>query len=188
MTKLRSKSSTLESLKIIECDIFGVKKWSELVTLVKSAHRKSVNKYHTDKPENGTDETMIRLVNNAKEYLDFVMKEPNWYYFDRKENRADNSYLNTLQNSIDKIINISGIAIEIIGIWVWVWPAKNMNNEKDVLSAGFVYSKKRKGYYYTTFLPKYFKKGYAKTQILRDEYGSKIIKKAQLNKQIKAST
>lgn len=111
---------------------------------LKKEYKKLAFKHHPDK---GGDVEIMKVVNNAYEFMfDKLSKMKDT----KEDNKKDDSYkaerFNDFIDIINKIINLEGIEIEIIGTWLWI--QGNTYPHKSILSElGFLYSKKNKSWY-----------------------------------------
>lgn len=135
---------------------------------IKRAYKSMVKKYHPDL-NNGLDDNMIKLINNAYDALtDFDPSQVKGF-------EMESSLLDDLHSALKSIMGLHGLNIELCGAWLWV--SGNTKDHKDKLkSAGFFWSQNKKEWY---FRPKkyrsYNRKSWSKDDI-RIKYGSSGVK------------
>ena len=104
---------------------------------VKAAYRKAAQKYHPDK---GGSTEMMQTVNEAYAYMQL-------HYGVLPSINSDQGYADRLNDAINSIITLTGISIEVCGLWVWV--SGNTYPHKDVIkSAGYMWASKKRMWYF----------------------------------------
>lgn len=137
---------------------------------LKKAYRKLAFKHH---PDRGGDTEIMKVINAEYETLF------------KKLNVADASGqgkydLNDgFREMIEKIINLSGLEIEICGLWVWV--GGNTKEHKEALKeAGFYWASKKKMWYWRPEEAKVRRStGIKDMDYIRNMYGSETVKAAE---------
>ena len=82
---------------------------------LKSAYKKACLKHH---PDRGGDVEIMKLVNVAYDYL---KKSTSWWSGEQSRAAKQRTPLtDTMQAMIDRLKDLAGIKIEIIGSWLWV--------------------------------------------------------------------
>ena len=137
---------------------------------VKKAYLNAAKKYHPD--INPAGETLMKLINEAKETL---FKETFPIELSKVKGKIAD-FGEAVNEALNKIINIQGISIEVIGSWIWVsgdtkphWPTFK--------EAGFSFAPKKQKVFFRPEDAKCFNKG--KTLSLdeiRQKYGSQGVK------------
>ena len=128
---------------------------------VKQAYRAACKKSHPDvNPAAGGE--MIKLINAAFA----VLKD---FKGDVKEQQANYSEL--LNDALNAVIGLQGLAIEICGAWVWI--TGNTRDHKDALkAAAFKWANKKKAWYYRPAEYKSRSHGSSSLYEIREKYGS----------------
>jgi hypothetical protein len=145
---------------------------------VKILYKQLALKHHPDR-EGGNTQTMQEI--NA-EYQS-VIKNPFFKYEEQtEEQKAD---FNKYPDIIDKIINLNGIIIELIGDWIWLsgatYPHRQLLKE-----IGFFFASKKLMWYYR---PAEYKSSNHKPKHIdeiRNKYGSERVEKKYNDKEIAA--
>ncbi len=138
--------------------------------IIKEAYRKAAKKFHPD--INPAGEQMMKLINEAKHSLLSEILPIEW----DSEKSTFQDYGHEINEALNKIIDIQGIAIEVCGAWVWV-SGNTKEHWPKFKEAGFFYAPVKKQVY---FRPKGFKsRSRGKTlsmDEIRNKYGSQGIK------------
>jgi hypothetical protein len=117
--------------------------------------------YHPD--FGGSEKDMKELINEYEKLFELL----------KNEKTTETKY--NFPEALQKIINIPGIEIEIIGDWIWV--GGDTKPVKDQLSAaGFRYAGKRKMWYWKSYPYRKRSKRHIPTEELRNIYGSQQVK------------
>lgn len=134
---------------------------------IKAAYRKQINFYHPDK-ENG-DVVMSQLINGAMEFLSGLDEA--------QYNETDNS-LDLPKRALDalnKIKDLDGLIIEVIGMWIWV-SGDTYTNREELGEAGFLYSKPKKSWFFNGSPKKVRIRSNKSMDDLRDTHGSMVVR------------
>lgn len=117
---------------------------------LRSQYKELLKQYH---PDNGGSEEITKAINIEYENLFKALKN-------HHENSSDNSKSTYSKNMYDwendkalrdilsKIINFSGIEIEIIGQWIWCF--NSYNYHKELKELGFKFGSQKRAWYYHT--------------------------------------
>ncbi len=129
---------------------------------VKTAFRLTAKKYHPDINPAGAE--MMKVVNAAfetlKDYTGRVEAEQN-----------ESTYPEALNNALMAIIALSGIHIEICGVWVWV--TGDTYTHKAILKEnGFRFASKKKAWHFRPENWKSRSRGQTSLDEIRNKYGS----------------
>lgn len=133
---------------------------------VKKLYKELALKNHPDK---GGDTKVMQDIN--AEYKS-VIKNP--FFKFKEQTEAQQAEFFKYPEIIDKIINLPGIIIELIGDWIWV--SGNTYPHREVLSeTGFFFARKKLMWYYR---PAEYKSGNRKPKdidLIRAKYGSERV-------------
>jgi hypothetical protein len=107
---------------------------------MRTLYRKLAHKYHPDK---GGDTKKMQELNDtywqALKNAEKANLDPD-QEFDWKHEKD-------LMDKIQKVVNLEGLEVEVLGLWVWV--TGNTYPHKDTLKAsGFFYSKAKQAWYF----------------------------------------
>jgi hypothetical protein len=135
--------------------------------IIKKAYRKACSKYHPDK---GGSLKMMQAVNEAYESL----KD-----FEGSVDAGCEGYADSLNEAINKIVDLPGVEIEVCGAWVWV--TGETKTHKEILKeANFWWAKKKAAWYFRPSDWKSAGRGDWSLDRIRDHHGSeKVAKKEQ---------
>ena|SRR5579864_5142572 len=111
---------------------------------VKKLYKQLAKEHHPDK---GGNLEIMQAVNNEYAYAwAMLIRDGNL-----SEEETESAILSAraYKEAIDKIINLDGIIIEVVGYWIWV--TGNTKQHEDVLrETGFSYSSKKVAWYFRT--------------------------------------
>lgn len=151
-------------------------------------YRDLLKKYHPDNANGSTEAT--QEINAEYDQLFKVLKNQHESQSaDSKEGNAKTDFNNMkydfsedakLREMLNKIINFEGIAIEIIGNWLWCFDSYGYR--KELKELGFKYTRNKKAWYYHT--EAFRKKSHKKLSMedIRDYYGSTEVETAGTKK------
>jgi len=126
----------------------------------KSAYREACKKYHPD--VNPAGEDMMKIINAAFD----VLKD-----FSGEIHEKQTDYGDLLNTALNAVFGLTGLEIEICGVWVWI--TGNTRDHKEALKeAGYKWASKKKAWY---FRPEQFRsrsKGEKSLDEIREKYGS----------------
>ena len=135
---------------------------------VKKAYQRAASKYHPDRNPAGVE--MMKAVNLAYETL----KD-----FQGSLEQGVEGYADELNNVLNKIIELSGIQIEVCGAWIWVTGntkphAKSLGRKE---GAGLFFASKKKAWYYRPSDWKSASRGSYSMDDIRGTHGSVVVGK-----------
>lgn len=157
---------------------------------LRKQYKELLKKFHPDNA-NGSEEA-TKTINAEYDSLFNILKDRH----DTKQTNTDSKESESNANMYDwendkairdilqKIINFSGIDIEIIGQWVWVF--KSYDYRKELKEIGFKYAPKKQAWYFHT---ETFRKSSKKTlsiNEIRNYYGSTKVKASDERKAIES--
>lgn len=147
-------------------DIFTGLTASEVRTL----YKKLAHKYHPDKGGNTRD---MQKLNKA--YMEALKKLYNENLDPEKED-IDWKHEEKLMEKIQKVVNLEGVKIEVLGVWLWV-TGNTYPHKKHLRENGFFFSKHKKAWYYRNEAQKGNWRFSAKPlEEIRTKYGSHEVK------------
>ena len=134
----------------------------------KKAYRELAKIHHPDK--GGNDEIMKEINNEYDFICSKILKGENLSQEDFN-NAWNNSQL--FKEKIDNIINIDGLIIEIVGLWIWV-TGNTRPNSQTLKNNGFYWASKKLAWYWR---PESASGGRGKHDLdtLRVKYGSTLV-------------
>jgi hypothetical protein len=150
---------------------------------VKSLYKDLAKQHH---PDRGGDTATMQEINN--EYTFACAKMLRGENLSQEEMETEFTNIEAYRNAINKIINLEGITIEIVGAWIWV--TGNTRPYKDVLKnpegGQFFWAHKKLAWYFRTEEFKSRNKIKMSLDEIRSKYGSKVINTAKSKKAIEA--
>lgn len=145
---------------------------------VKSLYKKLAMENH---PDRGGDTATMQAINT--EYAFACAKLAKGAGLSDEEADTEIRLSEEYRRAIEKIINLPGIVIEIVGNWIWV--TGNTRPVKDILKdAGFYFASKKCAWYYRNEAFKTRGNG-APLEQIRRKYGSETINGKQQDKILK---
>lgn len=139
-------------------------------------YKELLKKFHPDNPQGSTEATqsinaeydnLFKVLKDKHEHKTADNQDSKSSYEDMKWNVEEDEKLREMLN---KIINFSGITIELVGNWLWAFDSYGYRSELKEL--GFKYASNKKAWYYHT---EAFRKKSHKTlsmNDIRNYYGS----------------
>ncbi len=138
---------------------------------VKATYKKLAKQYH---PDCGGDTATMQAINTEYAFACAkILKGENLTAEETDEQvRLSEEY----RKVIEQIIYLAGIAIEIVGHWIWV-TGNTYPLRKELKAAGLYFASKKQAWYYRA--EEYRSKGSGKTlDEIRSKYGSEKVKGA----------
>ncbi len=133
--------------------------------IIKKAYKKACSKYHPDK---GGSVVMMQAINQAYEAL----KD-----FEGEVEAGTLGYSDSLNEALNKIIDLPDIEIEVCGAWVWVTgETKPHSKALGKNGAGFWWAKKKQAWYFRPEDWKSSSRGNWSLDRIRGEHGSDKVK------------
>ena len=127
---------------------------------VKSAYRNACRKYHPD--VNPAGEEMMKVINAAYEAL---------RDYSGSINEEQSGYGELFNDSLNAVLPLPGLNVEICGVWIWV--TGNTREHKEVLkNSGFKWASKKKAWYFRPEQFRSYSRGNATLDEIREKYGS----------------
>ena len=135
---------------------------------VKTLYKKLAMENH---PDRGGDTAIMQAINREYAFACAHIAKGAGLTDDETENEIKLS--EEYRKVIEKIINLPGIVIEMVGNWIWV--TGNTRSVKDILKeAGFYFACKKVAWYYRNEMFKTRGDG-APLEVIRRRYGSETI-------------
>lgn len=136
---------------------------------VKALYRKLAFDYH---PDRGGDLATMQAINAEYAYATALLVKGS--KLSGKEAEQELRFSEEYRNVVEQIINLPGIKIELVGLWIWV--TGNTKPVKNYLrSAGLFYASKKEAWYYRSADLKEFRGGKKSLDEIRSKYGSEEI-------------
>ncbi|MGH1404355.1 MAG: J domain-containing protein [Alphaproteobacteria bacterium] len=134
---------------------------------VKQAYRKAAMAYHPDRNPAGAE--MMKIINAAYDVLkDYTGEIP---ANDNDGETSTENYSESVNEALNKIINLDGLEIEVCGAWVWV-SGETYTHKAILKEAGFKFASKKKSWYFRPEDWSSFSRGSYSMDYIRDKYGS----------------
>ncbi|ULT38718.1 hypothetical protein KRR40_26965 [Niabella defluvii] len=143
---------------------------------VKALYRKLAFEYH---PDRGGDTAIMQAINTEYAYATaLLLKGANLSQEDTdKEIRFSDEY----RKVVEAIINLPGIRIELVGLWIWV-TGDTKPVRKQLREAGLFYASKKEAWYYRSSDLKELRSSQKSLDQIRSKYGSEEVKTGKTKK------
>jgi curved DNA-binding protein CbpA len=169
--------------KLNAIKILGLSEKKEITLKeLKESYRELCKKFHPDKNPSGKE--MMQVINNA---YDQLKDEKFPLIIGEFEKTSGKNYSDEINAVLNKVADIHGITIEVIGNWIWLHGAKEVfTQHKEILKtpiiegekrSRFYFSASKKAWYYSPFTVNNARRRYtgdASFQKMRSRYGSTI--------------
>lgn len=135
---------------------------------VKQLYRELAKTFH---PDRGGDTATMQKINN--EYSDAIAAISKGQNLSTEETESEILQAEAYREAINKVVNLAGINIEVVGRWIWI--TGNTYPVKDYIkTAGFFFASKKVAWYFRT---DEYKCGNGKKSLdqIRTKYGSQNI-------------
>lgn len=128
-------------------------------------------------PDRGGDTATMQKINNEYEALSKALINGN---ADFNEGRKAWEYkcADMYTDIIEKIINLSGLVIEICGTWIWV-TGNTFTNKEQLAAAEFRFSRPKMAWYWRPDGYRKSSKGKYSLNKIREIYGSELVEKTE---------
>lgn len=158
---------------------------------LRKQYKELLKKFHPDNPNGSTEATqeinaeydslftILKNRHDTKQTEDTEHKESayNANMYDWENDKA-------MREVLQKIINFSGVDIEIIGQWVWVFNSYEYKTE--LKEMGFKYAPNKKAWYFHTETFRKSSKKKLSINDIRNYYGSTKVKESEERKALEA--
>jgi len=136
---------------------------------VKTTYKQLAMQHH---PDRGGDKATMQAINAEYAYASAcILKGAG---LSEEETEQQIKFSEEYQQVIEKIIFLPDIAIELVGLWIWV-TGKTRPVKEQLKAAGLFYASKKMAWYYRSEDFKVKKGGKKTLDEIRDKYGSQSI-------------
>lgn len=145
---------------------------------VKFLYKQLALKFHPDREGGST----VKMQEINAEYRD-IIKNPRFKFSEQTQEQKEE--FNRYPDIIDKIVNLSGITIELIGDWIWI-SGNTYPHRQHLKELGFLFAPKKTMWYYR---PAEYKSSNHKPKNIDDiraKYGSETIRTKPTENEIAA--
>ncbi len=148
-----------------------MKFFQECTTLdeVKATYKKLAMQHH---PDMGGDTATMQEVN--KEYAFASARVLKGANLSEEETEHQIRFSEEYRKTIEQIIHLPEITIELVGFWIWV-TGNTYPVRKELKTAGLFFASKKQAWYYRSEDYKVTKGGKKTLDEIRDKYGSEVI-------------
>ena len=136
---------------------------------IKLAYRKACSKFHPDK---GGSNEMMKAVNDAYETLKGYESSLEGESVDFSEG---DTYPDELNEALNVALSLSGLIVEVCGIWIWV-TGDTKEHKEALKEAGFKWAKKKVAWHFRPMDYKSKGRGNWDLEKIRENHGSKQFK------------
>src|ERR1035437_1648961 len=138
---------------------------------LKKRYKELALKFHPDRQADAEQSRSTATMQDINNEYKYFCDHPSFSF----KHEGDKADLNIYPDVISKIINLKGIIIELIGVWLWV-SGETKQHRIILKEAGFWFAPKKQMWY---FRPENFKSNTHKPldiNAIRSKYGSDVIK------------
>ncbi|MBE9598690.1 J domain-containing protein [Pedobacter sp. MC2016-24] len=136
---------------------------------VKAKYKKLALEHH---PDRGGDTATMQAINAEYAFASArILKGANLSEEDtEKEIRFSEEY----RKIIEQIVNLEGIVIELVGLWIWV-TGQTYPVRAELKTAGLFFAPKKQAWYYRSEDLKETRGGKKSLEEIRSKYGSEVV-------------
>ncbi|MNK11856.1 DnaJ domain protein [compost metagenome] len=136
---------------------------------VKAKYKKLALEHH---PDRGGDTVTMQAINAEYAFASArILKGANLSEEDtEKEIRFSEEY----RKIIEQIVNLDGIVIELVGLWIWV-TGQTYPVRAELKTAGLFFAPKKQAWYYRSEDLKELRGGRKSLDEIRSKYGSEVV-------------
>lgn len=136
---------------------------------VKATYKKLAMQHH---PDRGGDTATMQAINTEYAFASArILKGAN---LSAEETENEIRFSEEYRNVIEQIINLPGIIIERVGLWIWV-TGDTRPVKTELRAAGLFYASKKAAWYYRSDTLKLTHGGKKSLDEIRDTYGTQIV-------------
>eukprot|EP01132_Coremiostelium_polycephalum_P022712 gene22712-26971_t len=133
---------------------------------VKATYKKLALQFH---PDRGGDTATMQAINSEYAYATaLLLKGAN---LSQEETEREMHFSEEYRKILEQIINLPGITIELVGLWIWV-TGKTKPVRKELRAAGLFFASKKEAWYYRSQDLKELRGGKKNLDEIRNKYGS----------------
>lgn len=145
---------------------------------VKALYRELAKTHHPDK---GGDLETMQAINN--EYTFICAKIAQGENMSQQETEATILKAEAYRMAIEKIINLPGLIIEVVGAWIWVTGTTREHRDvlKDPEGGRFMWASKKEAWYFRTEEYKSTNRSKMSLDQIRTRYGSERVFSSKLH-------
>lgn len=126
-------------------------------------------------PDNGGDVEVFKAIQAEYEHLVKILQTGKTAKAKTKDSKQQEIKFDTaIRNVIDGIIHMTGINIEIVGLWIWV-DGNTYPWKEELKSFGFQWSRTRQKWHFSPYEGGYHKGRKRSFDSIRDVYGSTVV-------------
>lgn len=139
---------------------------------VKAVYRTLAKEHH---PDRGGDLATMQAIN--KEYA--IACAAIYRGADLSDEQKEEGITETerYRKTLEKIIHLEGITIELVGLWIWV-TGNTYTVRKELKNAGLFYASKKQAWYYRPEEYKCMRGGHLSLEEIKHRYGSHSINRS----------
>lgn len=141
----------------------------ETLDQVKTLYRKLAMQYH---PDLGGDKETMQAINTEYAYATAQLLKG--AKLSEQDTEQELRFSEDYRIVIEKIINLPGIKVEIVGLWIWV-TGETKPVRQELKNAGLFYASKKQAWYYRRADLKELRGGKKSLDEIRSKYGSEEI-------------
>ena len=141
----------------------------ETLQQVKALYKKLALEYH---PDRGGDTATMQAINAEYAYATALLLKG--AKLSEQDTEQELRFSEDYRIVIEKIINLPGIKIEIVGLWIWV-TGETKAVRQELKNAGLFYASKKLAWYYRRADLKELRGGKKSLDEIRSKYGSEEI-------------
>lgn len=148
---------------------------------IKKRYRQLAQQFHPDHNRTGTDTNSIMADINSQYEKFRYMKFTATNHETKKEYTQEFNPFDGYREIIDKLINLSGITIELCGSWLWITGVKKEDKEKQSIlkELKFTYSSPKNAWYWKPGTYRKKSKRELNLEEIRNLYGSARVQREE---------
>lgn len=136
---------------------------------VKALYKKLALEHH---PDRGGDTSIMQAINAEYAFASArILKGAN---LSEEETEQQIRFSEEYRRVIEQIAHLSGITIELVGLWIWV-TGNTYPHRAEMKAAGLFFASKKQAWYYRSEDLKELRGGKKSLDEIRSKYGSEVI-------------